>query len=773
MSSPAVFQSISNFLSSSKNQKPARWLEQHHIPESAVIMVTALIVGIGAGLGAVAFRWLIDTMQMLSFEKLGGLLESIAPFHLLIIPALGGMIVGPMIYFFAREAKGHGVPEVMAAVALEGGRIRPQVAIVKSLASSICIGTGGSVGREGPIAQIGSALGSTVGQLLQLPEDRVRNLVACGAAGGIAATFHAPIAGAIFAMEVILDRMNTLYFGAVVISSVTASVISQHFEGTVRAFDVPDYMLVSPWELLLYSLLGILAAILAIAFTRLLYYSEDQWDKIPIPEWVKPAIGGLVLGIIGILTFKNDGMPLVFGVGYSSISEVLFGHLSLQVALALLVVKLVATITTLGSGGSGGVFAPSLFMGAMLGSGFGQLVNLIFPEITAPSGAYALVGMAAFFSGAARAPITSILILFEMTGDYRIILPLMLTTVISTLISRIISKESIYTLKLARRGVHLSQGHDIDVMQGVTVREVMTSKVDTVYPFMSLEELSHRFDQSHHHSFPVVDNAGNLEGFVRISDLDRLSALSTIKGRITQDILIPTPQLLVTYPEEPMWKALKRMGARGVKRLPVLDKEGSYRLIGVIYASDIVRAYSRAISNRARAQHKSDALRLGKIDDANFIEIEIPENAAVIGKRIRDINLPDNLLIISIRRKRKLHIATGYTILHPGDMVTAFTEGGKQEIAINHLTKLEVSTRTPDHYQARHIEVTVPVEANCNGRMIKDISLPPDIILVSILRDDVILIPHGDTILETGDVIEIFGLEDELKDVENNLTCCT
>ena len=237
-------------------------------------MISATLVGAGSGLGAVFFRWLIKTVQTLSYGQLSGLLQNINYLHLLIIPAIGGAIYGPLIYWFAREAKGHGVPEVMEAVALHGGRIRPRVAVIKSLASAICIGTGGSIGREGPIAQIGSALGSTLGQILHLSDERVRNLVACGAAGGIAATFNAPVAGSIFALEVILGRLEVTYFGAVVISSVTAVAVARFFQEGTFAFAVPQYALVSPWELILYAILGVLAAIGAVCFTRLLYASE-------------------------------------------------------------------------------------------------------------------------------------------------------------------------------------------------------------------------------------------------------------------------------------------------------------------------------------------------------------------------------------------------------------------------------------------------------------------------------------------------------------------
>jgi CIC family chloride channel protein len=654
-------------------QRLVQWLGRQEIPESAIIMITALAVGIGAGLGAVAFRRLIEGMQTFFYDGLGGLLQGISPFHLLIIPALGGAIYGPLIYRFAREAKGHGVPEVMEAVALRGGRIRPRVALVKALASSICIGTGGSVGREGPIAQIGSALGSTVGQLLRLSDERVRNLVACGAAGGIAATFNAPIAGSIFALEVILGRLHTVYFGAVVISAVTADVIAHFFEGNLRAFSVPQYTLVNPVELLFYTLMGALAAVAAVVFTRLLYLMEDIWDDLALREYLKPVLGGLLLGVIGLLTFKIDGFPRVFGVGYDSISEAVSGELAIQVTLALLVFKLLATIITLGAGGSGGVFAPSLFMGAMLGAGFGETVHSLFPTVTAPAGAYALVGMAAFFSGAAHAPVTAILILFEMTGDYRIILPLMLATVMSTLISRIISRESIYTLKLSRRGVHLEQGQDIDVMQSVTVGQAMTTEVDVVRLDMPLDELAEEFASTHHHGFPVVDEAGELAGVVSIRDLERAADQVHFEGRTVAEIATKEG-LLVAYPHEPMWMALRRLGTRDVSRLPVVEEEGSRRLVGIVRRADIIRAYNQAIVARAQHQHRLDTLRLGRLDSAGFTHIEIPPKSPVIGKKVGEISLPHECLIVSLRRGRRLHVVHGDTVLEDGDLVTVFAD---------------------------------------------------------------------------------------------------
>jgi CIC family chloride channel protein len=647
------------------------WLDQRGISESGILLLTALVVGIGAGLGAVVFRRLIEAVFNLTYGGLAGLLGGITPIQLFLVPALGGAIVGPLVYRFAREAKGHGVPEVMEAIALRGGRIRPRVAVVKALASAVCIGTGGSVGREGPIAQIGSALGSTLGQVLRLSDERVRNLVACGAAGGIAATFNAPIAGSVFALEVILGQLHATYFGTVVISAVIADVIAQVFEGDLRAFAIPEYALATPWELGFYAMLGVAAALISVAFARLLYLSEDMWDRLRLAEYVKPALGGLVLGVVGLLSPKIGGFPRVYSVGYETITEALFSDLAIQMAVALLVLKLLATIITLGSGGSGGVFAPSLFMGAMLGEAFGQAVHLLFPAITAPAGAYALVGMAAFFSGAAHAPITAIIIVFEMTRDYRIILPLMLATVISTLLSRLLSSDSIYTLKLSRRGVHLEQGQDIDVMQGVTVADAMTTEVDTVPLDLPLEELADEFQVSHHHGFPVLDGAGELAGVVTIQDLERAQAAGPLIGRVVADIATQEG-LLVAYPYEPMWRALRRLGRRDVGRLPVVEREGSRRLVGAVRRVDIIRAYDQAIAARAQHQHRSQLLRLGQLDDVEAVHIDISPGSPVVGQRISALDLPEACLVVSVRRGRKLHLVHGYTELRAGDRLTIF-----------------------------------------------------------------------------------------------------
>jgi CIC family chloride channel protein len=415
-------------------------LDQLAPREGLVLLVMAVVVGITTGLAAVLFIRLIAYIQFFFYGGGEKILPELGRIWIILVPVIGGLLVGPIIAKFAPEAKGHGVPEVMQALILRGGRIRPRVALAKIITSALCIGTGGSAGREGPIVQVGSALGSSVGQWLGLSDERIKNLVACGAAAGIAATFNAPIAGVVFAIEVLLSEIQVTVFGNVVVSAVAASIVSQIFLGSRPAFEIPGYVLHSPWEILLYVFLGLLAALVGILFIRMLYYTEDVFERLPIPLWLKPATGALLLGIlafcypyVGTISYISAddmalGLPIVenyphiFGSGFLFLEEVLQGRAPFFLLFLLIFLKPLATSFTLGSGG---VFAPSLFTGAMLGGSFGYLAMHLFPDLQIEIGAYALVGMAAVFSAAARAPLTSMLIVFEMSNDYRLILPLM------------------------------------------------------------------------------------------------------------------------------------------------------------------------------------------------------------------------------------------------------------------------------------------------------------------------------------------------------------
>jgi CIC family chloride channel protein len=443
---------------------------------SGGLLVLALLTGAGAAGFAVVFRWLITTFTHLltgyaDYAAHPGAphpgLDGAGRWFLIGTPVLSGLVYGPLVHLFAREARGHGVPEVMYAVARRGGRIAPQVAGVKAVASALCIGGGGSVGREGPIVQIGSALGSTVGRLIKVPEPRLRVLVACGAAGGIAATFNAPLAGVFFALELILADFVAEAFGMVVVAAVTASALGRAVLGDAPFLQLPEFTLDHPEQYLLFALLGLLAGAVGVGFIRILYAVEDGCDALwRGPEWLRPAVGGLLLGLLLV------GLPQMYGVGYPVLDNAVVGRYGLAFLLVLLVGKMVATSLTIGIGGSGGVFAPSLFVGAMLGAAFGAAATHLLPGVAGSAGAYALVGMGAVFASASRAPITAVVILFELTGQYSIILPLMLAIVLATGLSHRISRDTIYSAKLRRRGVDLGMRETVE-RAGVPVAEVM------------------------------------------------------------------------------------------------------------------------------------------------------------------------------------------------------------------------------------------------------------------------------------------------------------
>lgn len=562
------------------------WLQGSH-----GLILLALLVGLGAGLGAIGFRELITGLTQLftghdDYSAAGRVGNPHVPFlgqwFVLIAPIVGGLLYGPLVSRFAPEARGHGVPEVMLAVAEHGGRIRPQVPAVKALASALTIGSGGSVGREGPIVQIGSALGSVLGQLARVPERRLRLLVACGAAGGISATFNAPIAGVFFALEVILGDFETQAFGVVVLSSVTAAAVARAAFGSASFLHLPGFTLVSPVELLLYAALGALAGAVGVAFIRVLYGSEDLADRLwRGPAWARPAAGGILLGLLLL------AVPQMYGVGYPVLSRAVEGHYVVAFVLMLLVAKVVATSLTIAIGGSGGVFAPSLFMGAMLGSGFGQLVHSVLPGTTAPAGAYALVGMGAVFAGSARAPITAVIIVFELTGEYTIILPLMLAIVVATAVSRLLSDDTIYTLKLRRRGIQVNRPRVPSVMRTVAVSTAMSAMPEAVPATMALDALVAHLTAGNDDTVPVLDDAGALVGILSLADLEQHALSAERDGVTAADLTHDAPVLRSTDTLEAASRALAVGEDAG---LPVLDADGRH-VAGWVTHRDVLRAY--------------------------------------------------------------------------------------------------------------------------------------------------------------------------------------
>ena len=550
------------------------------------------LIGLCSGLSSEFFRWLILFLKEMFFYGRFEIL-SIAPsvpwYFLPLIPMAGGLIIGPLSHFFPTEAKGHGVPEVMQSIALKNGIIKPRTILLRTFASAVCIGSGGSAGREGPIVQIGSSIGSALGQLFNMSAERIKILVGCGAAGGIAATFNAPLAGVIFSMEIILGVFSISTFTPIVISSVTATVVAHAFHGNTPAFIVPSYQIISYWEILFYIILGLLSGLIARLYIVTLYWSEDYFEKkINIHPVLKPAIGGLLIGCMAIF------LPQIMGNGYEAMDMALNGQMVWYITFILIFMKIIATSITLGSGGSGGVFAPSLFIGAMLGGTFGSLVHFIFPDITATKGAYALVGMGSVIAAAAHAPMTNILILFELTNDYKIILPIMASCIIATSVVRYLSKDSIYTLKLRRRGINIQQGREVSIMGSIKVGDVMDRKVETILETTPFKRILAIFSKSTNSYFPVVNSKHKMVAILSFSDIREVMFEEGLKDLVVAKDLAATDVISLS-PKDNLNKALEKFVAIDVAQLPVVDSKNQDRVIGMLSRGDLISAYNKKV----------------------------------------------------------------------------------------------------------------------------------------------------------------------------------
>ena len=575
----------------------------------------SIIIGIVAALGAYVFSYLIHHVERLCQLENVSESFSIGPW-LIIIPALGGILAGPLIYLFAREAKGHGVPEVMAAVIKNGGRIRPIVAIVKSISSALTIGTGGSAGSEGPIVQIGAGFGSTLGQIFRMPPRRIKTFVACGAAGGIAAIFNAPFGGIMFSLEVILGEFRGLSFIYVAIASVVSALVSRALTGDHTIFAIEKMRSIlymsSSWEIIAFLGLGVFIAFISKSFNFVLESFEDLYDKIKFPEYLKPATGGLAVGLMAyyatrIIPAQGLNNPLsVLGVGYHTIRQVLNpdnyinwtnanGIGMLVIALAMLAAyKIIATSFTLGSGGSGGIFAPTLFTGAMAGGLYGIVLQSIFPGHTAHPAVYALVGMGACFAGAAHAPITAIFILFEMSDSYEIILPIMAAVVVSTLVAHWIKPESVYTAKLLQKGIELSKKDKSDILQSMLIKDVMIREVQAIPETMTMEELRKKVGTTLHTSLPVVNQDNDLVGIVTYKEIHLGIEDPTLDGELlARDFMHPNP--VTACPDEPVDQVFKRMKQGAIGIAPVIKSAKIRKVVGIVTYSNIFEAYEKAL----------------------------------------------------------------------------------------------------------------------------------------------------------------------------------
>ncbi|NHI90968.1 MAG: CBS domain-containing protein [Candidatus Lokiarchaeota archaeon] len=557
----------------------------HNIYEHKMLLMflLSILIGVISGFGAIFFRYLIFFNH---------LLFNLIPFYLgatfiMLPPVIGGLIVGLLTNRLGKETKGHGVPEIMESMALKGGRINKRVALLKMLVSSITIGSGGSAGREGPIAQIGASAGSTIGQVSKLDENNIKILVACGVSSGIAATFNAPFGGLLFGIEVILSmtRLNAKILINLIMSIVIANLISILFLGNHPAFFIQTvFWFNGPFDFILYALLGIILGFLGIFFVKFFYFIEDIFDKIKIPNYLKPALGGLGVGLIALFFSQS-----IMGVGYETIELTLGLGIPVFTLLLLGLFKIFATSLTVGSGGSGGIFAPSLFIGATFGGCIGFLFYFLFPGQVSYPMAFALVGMGALFAGVARAPLTCIIMTVEMTSDYLLIIPLMISCVLSYLINSLIMKEeNIYTLKLLRRGVRIKYNYYTDLYDDIEVSEVMNKNVATIDEEMPIFELLEKIEMEQHMGYPVLNKEKELIGIVAFSDV-RKAILDGNKEILAKDLC--KRKLISSFPDETIHDIMIKMLKHDIGRLPVVDRRNPKKILGIITRSDIVKAH--------------------------------------------------------------------------------------------------------------------------------------------------------------------------------------
>jgi len=620
------------------------FLQKIKFSENIFMLLGGLVIGVGGGYFYIGFRWLIQYVQGIAW---GGwvdpilLLDTFKWYWIIIIPSIGGLLTGLIIYFVSTEAKGHGVPEVMEANALKGGVIRARVPIAKAVASAISIGTGGSVGREGPMVQIGAAMGSIIGQVTQVTTRKMKTFVGCGAAAGIAATFNAPIAGALFALEIILGDFGVAHFSPIVISSVAATTVTHHYIQEFQTFAVPHYQLVSPWEFIPYAILGILTGLIAILFIRVLYKTEDIFDDLKIPLYAKTVIGGVGLGLLAFV------YPQILGTGYEAVNAVMHDNLVWSLAGVLLVWKLLATSITLGSGASGGIFAPSLFLGAMAGGFLGHFAHMWFPNITASAGAYALVGMAGVVGAATHAPLTAILIIFELTNEYQIILPVMLTTIVATVFAMVIQKESIYTLKLLRRGIDIFRGRDVNVLRTLEVSSAMRRSIERVRSSATLRELTNLMVSSNHTVFFIVDDSDQVTGYLTFNDLRKLIQDTNLIGDLVIAADIAHPMNYTLSPKTTLDRSMELFAQEGIDELPISDGESRYKPVATLWRQDVIEAYNREIFRRDMATSMATKLQttgmsaqpIEIVNGFSILEREVPK--FMVGRSIRGTHIRD------------------------------------------------------------------------------------------------------------------------------------
>ncbi len=658
------------------------------------LLAMGALTGLGTGVLAAALILAIRVIQPLLWGS-----TSLAPWQVVAVPTLGGLVVGLIVTYLGPESSGSGVVRTMETLALRGGRFRRRVPIVGLLATSIALASGASGGREGPIVLMGGATGSLVGQLFRLDEARMRAMVAAGVAAGIGASFNAPIGGMLFAIELILGKFRARSLQVVVVASVVGSVTARELVGAGVTFDLPrDYVFADPRDLIGYLVLGVASAGLGLAFIRgqAVAFEAFTWLRRRMWRPLTLAIGGLGVGAIALVVPEvlgtGDNLPPIDGLR-DPIRSMLTAELGIGwgvvgTLVALLVAKYLATMLTIGSGSAVGNFAPTLFTGAALGAAIGTAIDVVAPGAGVDPGAFALVGMAAGFSAAARAPLTAIIIVFELTGDYGMVLPLMLSCGIATWLAERIEAESVYTQPLAERGIVYGELEDIDVLQAVRCGDAMTTDHPTVRDDQSVADVRTLFAATGSHGFAVVDGGHRLVGVVTPTDLVAAALNPKVRaGKVAVDDLrvadIATDRPVAVNPDDPVHTAVHRMAALDIGRVPVVERR-TKRLLGMMRRSDVVRAYQLGLQHHLGDQQREASRALRDLAGVAFQEVVVSPGSIAADHEIREVAWPPRTIVVSIRRGGSVVMPTGDTRLQPGDELVVLAETAARPL-VHHL----------------------------------------------------------------------------------------
>ena len=602
-------------------------------PGENAFLVLLPIVGLTVGFTSAATAHVISFLQNQFWGSGQNLLAATwdKPWpQRLLIPLVGGLIVGAMGWFFRVQTRGGGVTTIMQGVSLKGGYISLRQTLPRDWAAIVTISAGGSLGREGAMALLASAIGSSMGRRFHLSSQQLRVLVCAAAAAALAAVYNAPIGGSLFAMEILMGNFALEVLGPVVVVSVISTLVFRSCMGSLPRFEVPHYELVSAWELFPYLVLGLLAGLISLLFVRALFGSQDLFEKIPLPNWLKPAIGMLLVGVIGVW------WPHVYGNGFETVNLTLSGGKDMAITLLLLLIplKILASSLTFGSGGAGGLFTPSLMVGALLGGSFGYGVHLLFPSITAEHGAYALVGMGGVLAGMTHAPLTAIMMIFEQTNNYQIVLPLMFVCIISHFTTRLFKGRSMEEESLRRRGIALPTGLEASVMQSVRVEDIMHDDVSAISQSAPFPMVVEHFLKEPYNNLYVVDSAGKFLGAIRLHSMKNMLHQTESLSAVIADDLIDDSFQFVT-PQQNLADVMDIFWRENAERLPVINNSSDRKLTGWISKRDLLGVYSQEIM---RKQQRLARFVVNEGDEKRDVFVELPE-----GFEVRTFELPAHL----------------------------------------------------------------------------------------------------------------------------------